>query len=599
MFPTVRSLLARSVILLVLMWASGASFSVADEPSTAGPLMTLLKSGRLPPDRVAGVVELVCRRGSSSDLRFVFDQLLAETGGLPDSARLPAMNALAESAQTRKVKPSGNLAGLSTLLNNQDPDTAKVQLAALRLAGLWEVAELAPEIQRVALDAKASLKLRQAATLALVELSGTDATATLQQLTTDKQPAQLRMEAIAALANLDVDQAAQLAGPVLQGLDPTADLTPLLNAFLDQQGGADRLAAALAQQNQLSAPAARAALRTLYAVGRNDAALSAALSELAGISAQPQTYTKPQIAELAAQVMAKGDPHRGEAIFRRADLSCIKCHSVSKAGGQVGPDLSAVGSSSPPDYLLNSILEPSQAIKEQYKTIIILTAQGKLLTGIVEDRDDTRLILKTADGKKLTVAVDDIDDEADGASLMPKGLTKFLTQDELFDLVRFLSELGKPGEFAIRTTPAIQRWRVLRQVPTPLAAGIPDESTFQELMADADSEEAWLPAYGKVAGMLPLPVLKAQTHGDVLYIRGELNVTVAGAVELRLSDATGIDVWVDGRHLGSDAKIVSQLGEGRHSVGLRIDTKQSQEEIRVELAPAAGSSAVAEVVGGA
>ena len=46
------------------------------------------------------------------------------------------------------------------------------------------------------------------------------------------------------------------------------------------------------------------------------------------------------------------------------ELNCIKCHAISGAAGGVGPDLSALGLSSPVDYVVNSILIPDQAIKE-------------------------------------------------------------------------------------------------------------------------------------------------------------------------------------------------------------------------------------------
>ena len=44
---------------------------------------------------------------------------------------------------------------------------------------------------------------------------------------------------------------------------------------------------------------------------------------------------------------------------------------------------------------------------------------------------------------------------------MPTGLTKFLTQNELLDLIRFISELGKPGDFAVRANATIQRFTAL------------------------------------------------------------------------------------------------------------------------------------------
>ena len=140
----------------------------------------------------------------------------------------------------------------------------------------------------------------------------------------------------------------------------------------------------------------------------------------------------------------------------------MTCHSVSKAGGEIGPDLSAIGQTSPPDYIIHSILLPDQSIKEQYHTLVVLTAEGQVYQGIVADKDNRRVVLKESTGALRTVPVDSIEEQKAGGSLMPKGLVNLMTHAEFVDLVRFLSELGKPGPYAIRTTPTIQRWRVLR-----------------------------------------------------------------------------------------------------------------------------------------
>ena len=61
-------------------------------------------------------------------------------------------------------------------------------------------------------------------------------------------------------------------------------------------------------------------------------------------------------------MLKRGDPTRGEAVFRRKDLACFKCHAIAGAGGQVGPDLASVGASAPVDYLIDSLLQPNKAI---------------------------------------------------------------------------------------------------------------------------------------------------------------------------------------------------------------------------------------------
>jgi hypothetical protein len=61
---------------------------------------------------------------------------------------------------------------------------------------------------------------------------------------------------------------------------------------------------------------------------------------------------------------------------------------------------------------------------------------------------------------------------------MPPGLTASLREDEFVHLVRFLSELGKPGPWGPRSTATIQRWRVARPLPKELL----DDSADAELV---------------------------------------------------------------------------------------------------------------------
>ena len=216
------------------------------------------------------------------------------------------------------------------------------------------------------------------------------------------------------------------------------------------------------EERAVSADSAKLGLRAVYALGRSDQALVAVLSRAAGISELGKPLSPTELTALVAEVAAKGDPARGEQVFRRPDLNCMSCHAISKAGGDVGPDLSAVGQISPPDYIINSILNPDLAIKEQYHTLMVMTVEGQVFQGIVTDKDEQRVVLKDATGASRAVPAASIEDQKPGGSLMPKGLANLMTRAEFVDLVRFLSELGKPGPYAIRAVPAIQRWKVLK-----------------------------------------------------------------------------------------------------------------------------------------
>ena len=401
---------------------------------------------------------------------------------------------------------------------------------------------------------------------------------------------------VAALAGVDLGRAAARAAAMLSDPAMAGEADLLVGAFLDRQGGTEKLAAAVSNA-PLSPDAAKLALRHLYLAGRSDPALVDVLRRTAGIDAEKPPPTAEELRALSAEVLAKGDPARGEAVFRRGDLGCLKCHAVSGAGGDVGPDLSPVGATSPVDYCITSILHPDLSIKESFLTRNFITTDGMIHQGIVVDRDDKRVIVKDAIGRRVTIPTADIEDEVEGKSLMPKGLSAFLTHGEFLDLVRFISELGKPGPYAVRSQPTIQRWRYMKETPAALAAKAPDAEAFARGVMNADSS-MWLPAYGCVGGSLPLDELAADAR-KVLYICGEVEVTQPGEVEIKLDDPTGVSAWVDNQPMADGKSAVAALGSGLHKVTLRVDTaRRDRRTIRVTVDKPAASTAVYTVVGG-
>ena len=182
---------------------------------------------------------------------------------------------------------------------------------------------------------------------------------------------------------------------------------------------------------------------------------------------------------------------------------------------------------------------------------------------------------------------------------MPKGLANLMTRSEFVDLVRFLSELGKPGPYAIPATLAIQRWKVLKTVPEGLSSSVPDPDLFRDQVLRAEPDR-WATAYAKVAGSLPLDELAFATSRDVLYLQGEINVTIGGAIRIQLDSAQGVRFWVDDGPAPSGARaLTNTLAAGTHSITLRIDTKaRTSREIKVEVDKPAGSPAAFTVAGG-
>ena len=398
-----------------------------------------------------------------------------------------------------------------------------------------------------------------------------------------------------ALAKNDVTAGAQAAAKALAGATDKDDPSPVIEAFLTRKDGSDQLAAALEKQ-QLSADNAKRILRSMLLAGRNDTALANVAGKFAGLEAAGKPPTPSEVARIVAEVLTKGDAVRGERVFRRADLGCIKCHAISKAGGTIGPDLGPVGAASPLDYIVTSILDPSLSIKEEYLTKVIATSSGLVVTGIPIERGKNQLVLKDATGKHIKIAVADIESEANGKSLMPEGITRFLTRGEQLDLIRFVSELGKPGPFQPRAAATIRRWQKLRELPPPLLEGIPNREIVRESILGANPE-AWETVYSLVSGKLPMEELLKAGQPKVLYLQGEVEVKASRTGRHYLESSQPVTFWIDEDPFEKITKTSVPLGPGRHRITVRVAVGDNPAPtLRVELRRSTGSKARFEVV---
>jgi putative heme-binding domain-containing protein len=580
------------ILLSILLLAVPALAD--DPPQSESPLVRLLKSGRIPEDRQPQIIAKIGQLGSADDLRFLFDKVLADDGFAP-AVRVKTLDALAEAALTRKgLKPSGSVAAVSRMMAPAIP--ASVRLAAIRLVGTWKEKRAIGDLASIAGDDATDIATRAAAFEALGAM-GEPAAEVLSARSLDSKPKAIRLMAASALARVDPIAAAPRAANLIHSAEAGQDLAPLIAPFLARSDGAATLARSIGEM-KIPTDNAKLALRAVYTLGRADAPLVAALSKAAGIENETRPPTKEEMDKLVADVASKGNAERGERIFRRPDLSCIKCHAIAGAGGGVGPDLSSVGLSAPVDYVINSILLPDQAIKEQYHTLVIATNDGQVFHGIVADKDESKVVLKQATGDLKTVPTSEIDESKEGGSLMPKGLANLMTRDEFLDLVRFISELGKPGPYAIHATPTIQRWRLMKPVPEDLREFL-DHGAFVAKIRDSDPS-VWVPAYGLSTGEIPVEEFTQLAGSRVLYLRGEIDVSSAGEIEVDLGSTHGMSLWLE----GSDGppvgrKRIWNATPGKHTITIRIDTTATKlAGVVVTLAKAPGSSAEFTIVGG-
>ena len=164
-----------------------------------------------------------------------------------------------------------------------------------------------------------------------------------------------------------------------------------------------------------------------------DGAVSGRAAEVLG--PPPAADREPLVAAYRASLPEKGDAEAGRGIFRR---QCVACHRVEGEGRETGPALAAVKARGPEAMLL-SILDPNREVLPAYHAHAAVTADGRVVTGIVVARSDASVTLRTADGADVTLPLADLETLADTKrSLMPEGFEKTIDARGMADLVAYL-----------------------------------------------------------------------------------------------------------------------------------------------------------------
>jgi putative heme-binding domain-containing protein len=153
---------------------------------------------------------------------------------------------------------------------------------------------------------------------------------------------------------------------------------------------------------------------------------------------KPSTSAELQkeIDRLAKAVKAgSGVPKQGKPLFLN---HCGKCHTLFGEGGKVGPDLTPYKRDDLETMLLH-VVNPSAEIREGFLNYVAITRTGRTVSGFLVEQDPTIVVLRGADGKDVTLARSEIDEmEASKLSLMPEGLLKEFTEQQVRDLFAYL-----------------------------------------------------------------------------------------------------------------------------------------------------------------
>ncbi|MCG8584060.1 MAG: c-type cytochrome [Pirellulales bacterium] len=157
----------------------------------------------------------------------------------------------------------------------------------------------------------------------------------------------------------------------------------------------------------------------------------------------PESSGAAPLPPLAELVQRNGNAANGHTIFKTKG-TCSKCHQVGAEGKNVGPALTEIGSKLAKEAMYLAILDPSAAISHNYESYLVVTVTGKTAVGLLISETDDAVTIRTAEGIDQTFKMDDVDELIkQKTSIMPTGLQKLMTADELVDLVAYLQSLKK------------------------------------------------------------------------------------------------------------------------------------------------------------
>ncbi len=344
---------------------------------------------------------------------------------------------LLETEQTAPWWQTTGLSGLSVGLPRYKGKLGRLSLGRLiskpptGLEGtMKQVSLLLKSLQEVAINRKKSISDRVAAIEMLGHLPFDQSVDTYKKLLVLTEPATVQIACINALQLNGRNQTAPLLLGQWSSLSPTAKNTALTLMLRRTVSIRAVMQAMLDQKVNKAVIGIDQRVRLLKS---RDKEIQANAKKLfgGGISKNRLEVTK----KYKAAVTLKGDAVAGQLIFKKV---CAKCHKVNGVGVIVGPDISDVRNRSR-EALLHDILDPNQKVEPKFASYTIVTEAGLTYNGLLASETTEAIILKLAEDKQQIIPRTEIDImKAEGKSLMPEGVEKEITIQQMADLLSFL-----------------------------------------------------------------------------------------------------------------------------------------------------------------
>ena len=523
--------------------------------------------------------------------------------------RAPELQQAADDILERMNEPetAGVVASMAMKTNDPVHQRELLALLARRMTGSWNAAHDQPKVLQVIQGALTNPETRQQG-IALAAATGDGRyRGTLEGYAEDvKAPEEVRVAAVEAIGSFNITPnrvLEQLVSSVRGKPSSNSVAEAAVRAMARHSGARGRLTD-LVIEREYPLGLRREALRSLAQLRDGgthviELARTGKLPEDLKSEAATFLYTSAdrRLREAAESVLPRptaaagrplpsmfelirrdGQPDKGRAVFFRAGTnSCGSCHRVQGNGQWVGPDLSTIGVKYGKEELIRSILSPSAAIGYSFRSLVLALSDGRVVTGLPIEETADRLVLKTAEGQRVVVPVSSIEERrTSDVSLMPEGLAQTMTDQELVDLLAYLTTLKQPvsivGQYqAIGPIHEPDR----RAIFNPIVR-LDRHGPFKD---ERGRELSWRRMTANAEGQVDLAPLVAGDNKNAAYVWVPVVSPVAQKARLVFDTPVDITVWLDGKPTGPFANgqtraeprtMVVDLPEGSSTLLIRV-----------------------------
>lgn len=418
-------------------------------PEAAAGLWKILQSDAAPAEQQVRFLYFVARNLDEGQIEKLLASVVEAPAGLTLDRQARQVKALRQAEKERGANWSQKLS----------PWFEKVVLGLLA-GNEFEVnfgVELAIDIRNpkffdpIAPFAKSDSKFDRVRPYALTACAAIEGPASVpllcEVIRQPKEPLPLRQKAVQILAGLKSEAAYSELLKILK-VAPDALAVEIASGLASSRGGADQLLAAIAagQASAWLLQDANVAGR-LRVVGVPD--IETKLKTLtAGLPQRDERMaarvkSRRELIALQTAPAAGADFNAGKQVFQK---HCAGCHKVAGIGQKIGPELDGIGHRGL-DRLLEDILDPSRNVDQAFRSTIVNTVDGRVITGLVLREEGNTLVMVDNVGKELRLSKDEIEERLPSPlSPMPANVFEIVPEADFVELVHFLMAQPKPAE---------------------------------------------------------------------------------------------------------------------------------------------------------